>query len=171
MTSMEDTREGPPRGLDQLTGGEDSNGSRDLESRPWEDWKEEIVERVPDDEDDGASDTSASEDEEHGATIKSFMRSSEQSDINIPEADVLEEYCDSRDLRLLRAGFPGDEKEKNKIWLDDRKGKERKMLIKSRWLTPYQLYQELGNPVSQYFCAKSGDWDFAASLLVRMQRV
>lgn len=144
MTSMEVAGQNTVQGQGRVPEGQALHGSHDIESRAWEEWKEEVVETVPDNEDDGSS---ISEDGEDESMIRNLMRTSEQSDVNIPEADVVEDYCDSRDLNLLRTGLPCDEK--INTWLHDREQCEiEEMSRSSQWVTASQSYEALRTPVS-----------------------
>lgn len=128
----------------------DSHGSRGFESQPWETLREELAEDISDDE---GEKSSISEDGEDGSMIRDFMRGPEQSDLNVPEADVLENYCDSADLKSLQADAPlaleGAKKNFN-IWWDDRMSLNGEEVFKnSRWITACQVNGESSKQASR----------------------
>ncbi|KAI1623175.1 hypothetical protein EDD37DRAFT_460523 [Exophiala viscosa] len=138
MTSREEPEGDALLRLHGTSAGQYVHGSHGFERQPWQNWREQLGSEIQDDEDDKFS---TNEVEEDRNTVQDFMRSPEQSPVNIPEADVVEEYCDIKDLKLLRTGISCDEK--INTWLDEtQSGSRRAMSRKSRWLTPYQLYQE-----------------------------
>ncbi|KAI1611968.1 hypothetical protein EDD36DRAFT_419828 [Exophiala viscosa] len=134
---METPGQDPAGGQDQVFVAQDVHVNHDFESQPLEDVREELADEISDDEED---ESLASEGEVSASTIREFMRSPEQSDVNLPEADAVGEYCDSADLDLLRASPPFEPKDGSEninIWFDDRKWIDGKKGFKqSRWYTP-----------------------------------
>ncbi|KIV77010.1 hypothetical protein PV11_08850 [Exophiala sideris] len=145
MTSRERPGEDPAGGLEQVFVAQELHVNHDWDRQPLEDvWENIADEFISDDEHD---ETTPRNSKKGGSAIRNFMRGPEQSDVNLPEADLLEEYCDSADLKLLRTTtsfVPKAVTENINIWLDDRKWNNGQEIYKQiQWFTPLTLYQEL----------------------------